>query len=83
MDRQILFLFSALKGYLDWMTVDLVPVFEFEWFKFYAETFLEYPMKSNLQLKNNELDDELANYLIWHFTAGFINHAIRHYNYGV
>lgn len=77
MDKQILFLYAALKGYLDWMPVELVSVYEEEFYGFYETDVVYFPLKSNLDFKDNNLDDEVASFIIWHFTACFIDFAIN------
>ena len=77
MDKQILFLYAALKGYLDWMPVELVSVYEEEFYGFYEIDVVYFPLKSNLDFKDNNLDDEVASFIIWHFTACFIDFAIN------
>jgi hypothetical protein len=34
------------------------------------------PLKSNLDFKDNSLDEEVVSFIIWHFTACFIDFAI-------
>lgn len=81
MDKQILFLYSALKGYLDWMPADLVPVYEEEFYRFYSSDVCHLPLKSNMYTKDNSLDEELVSFILWHFTALFINFAKKSYFY--
>ena len=72
MDKQILFLYAALRGYLDWMPVELVSIYEEEFYSFYETDVIYLPLKSNLDFKNNSLDEEVVSFIIWHFTATFI-----------
>lgn len=77
MDKQILFLYAALKGYLDWMPVELVSVFEEEFYRFYENDSVYFPLKSNLDLKNNSLDEQAVSFIMWHFTANFISFTVK------
>jgi len=79
MDKQILFLYAALNGYLDWIPVDLVAVFESEFYRFYQDDVIYFPLKSNLDFKDNMLDDDVVYYIMWHFTAHFIDYTVKNY----
>lgn len=81
MDKQILFLYAALNGYLDWMPVDLVSVYEEEFYSFYENDVIYFPLKSNLDFKDNYLDTEVVSYIIWYFTAFFIEFAVKCFDY--
>lgn len=52
MDKQILFLYAALRGYLDWMPVELVSIYEEEFFRFYETDVVYFPLKANLDFKD-------------------------------
>lgn len=77
MDKQILFLYAALKGYLDWMPVELVSIYEEEFYGFYETDVIYLPIKANLDFKDNNLDEEVISFIIWHFTAFFINFTVK------
>lgn len=77
MDKQILFLYAALKGYLDWMPVELVSIYEEEFYGFYETDVIYLPLKANLDFKDNNLDEEVVSFIIWHFTAYFINFTVK------
>jgi len=83
MDKQILFLYAALNGYLDWMPVDLVSVYEEEFYKFYETDMIYFPLKSTLDFKDNSLDEEVVSFIIWHFTALFIDYAHTCFNFNL
>jgi len=82
MDKQILFLYAALNGYLDWMPVDLVSTYEAEFYEFYENDPIYFPLKSSLSFKDNVLDEEVASYIIWTFTSCFLAFVIRYYQFG-
>lgn len=77
MDKQILFLYAALRGYLDWMPVELVSIYEEEFYRFYETDVIYFPLKANLDFKDNSLDEEVVSFIIWHFTACFIDFAVK------
>ena len=83
MDKQILFLYSALNGYLDWMPVELVSVYEEEFYGYYDCAICSYPFKNSLTVKKNEFDKEIVSYFIWFFTESFILFTAKYYNYAV
>jgi len=82
MDKQILFLYAALNGYLDWLPVDLVSIYEDELYRFYDSDMTKFPLKSTLDFKDNSLDKDVISYIMWHFTANFIDFAILCHNFG-
>ncbi len=65
------------------MPVELVTIYEEEFYKFYTRDVIHFPLKSNLDFKDNSLDDDLAAYIIWHFTAEFIKFAVKHHSFKV
>ena len=81
MDKQILFLYAALNGYLDWMPVELVSIYEEEFYRYYENDIVYFPLKSNLDFKENSLDEEVVSFIIWHFTSFFIFYVREYYNY--
>lgn len=81
MDKQVLFLFGALNGFLDWMPVELVSVFEEEFYIYYSGAICNYPFKNSLIAKKNEFDREIVSYFIWFFTESFILFSAKYYNY--
>lgn len=83
MDKQILFLYAALNGYLDWMPVELVSVYEEEFYGYYSRAICSYPFKKSLTVKKNEFDKEVVSYFIWFFTESFILFTAKYYNYAV
>lgn len=82
MDKQILFLFAALKGFIDWMPVELVSIFEDEFYQFYSKNILYLPLKSTLDFKDNILSLNICNFMMWYFVTGFIKFANVCHNYG-
>ena len=74
-------MYAALKGYLDWIPVDLVSVYEAEFYKFYTADVSYFPVKANLDFKDNFMDNDAVAYLVWYFTAIFIRFAIKNYKY--
>lgn len=81
MDKQILFLFAALNGYIDWMPVELVSIFEAEFYRYYQNDVIYLPLKSTLDFKDNFLDKDVCSFIVWYFSAYFINHAVSCYKY--
>lgn len=43
---------------------------------------VKFPLKSTLDFKDNEIDKETVSYIIWHFTASFLDFAITCHNFG-
>lgn len=78
-DNQILFLFSALKGYLDWMPIDLVSIYEFQFFNFYDNSLFKRPLKGELKVKKNNMDIELIEYVVWFFCAAFMGFISKYF----
>lgn len=81
MDKQVLFLYAALYGYLDWMPVELVSVYEEEFYLYYSRAVCNYPLKNELNVKDNTFDKDVVSYFIWYFTESFIAFAVKYYNY--
>lgn len=81
MDKQILFLYAALNGYLDWMPEELVSIYENEFYIYYLKSPFEWPLSNELRSKINNLDEKCAHFLTWNFMASFIKFAIKYYNY--
>lgn len=77
MDKQILFLYSAINGYLDWLPVNLIPTYEQNLYSFYDNSSFELPLSYQLTPKNNSLDQDLVPFFIWYFTAEFINFSVE------
>jgi len=71
MDKQILFLYSAIYGYLDWMLLEVVPRYERELFGYYVKSAYHYPLEGVLTPKDNEMPEDIVAHLIYNFTAGF------------
>jgi len=46
------------------MPVDLVSVYEAEFYKFYENDIIYMPLKSTLAFKDNSLDEEVVSYII-------------------
>lgn len=46
------------------MPVELVSVYEEEFYGFYETDVVYFPLKSNLDFKDNNLDDEVASFII-------------------
>jgi len=64
------------------MPVDLVSIYESEFYNFYENDVIYFPLKASLSFKDNKLDEEVVSFVIWHFTSLFIDYAIRYYKYG-
>lgn len=64
------------------MPVELVSIYEEEFFRFYDEDVVKFPLKSTLDFKDNELDKEVVSYIVWYFTSYFIDFAITCHNFG-
>jgi F0F1-type ATP synthase alpha subunit len=65
-DKQVLFLYTALHGYLDQILNIFVPNFEEEFYTFYDESIFKYPIKGALALasKTEVFDEDAVVYLI-------------------
>jgi hypothetical protein len=46
------------------MPVELVTIYEAEFYRYYKRDVIHFPLKSNLDFKDNSLDDDLAAYII-------------------
>lgn len=46
------------------MPVELVSVFEEEFYRFYENDSVYFPLKSNLDLKNNSLDEQAVSFIM-------------------
>jgi len=46
------------------MPVELVSIYEDEFYKFYETDVVFFPLKSNLDFKDNSLDDEVVSFII-------------------
>jgi hypothetical protein len=46
------------------MPVELVSVFEDEFYKYYQNDIIYFPLKSNLDFKDNNLDEEVVSFII-------------------
>jgi len=75
MDKQILFLYSAIFGYLDWMPTPMVKSYEREFFGYYIQSPYEYPLEGTLSPKNNKMDLVVINHLVYSFTESFYNYS--------
>lgn len=71
MDRQILYLFSAIRGYVDWIPLDLVSMYEEELYSYYNNSPFKYCYEGQLLKKKNRLDGPCTNFLSWNFSNGF------------
>lgn len=70
-DKQILFLYSALNGFLDHVSVDVVSMYESEFYRFYNADVAYIPLRSNLLFKDNSMDLQYVYFMIWYFAAEF------------
>ena len=70
-DKQILFLYAALKGYLDWMPVELVAAYEEELISFFKNSYFYYPVSATLSY---ELNENIISFFIWNFTDKFVEY---------
>jgi hypothetical protein len=46
------------------MPVDLVSVYEDEFYRYYEGDVIYYPLKSTLDFKDNSLDEEVVSYVV-------------------
>lgn len=46
------------------MPVELVSVYEEEFYNFYEADVIHFPLKSNLDFKDNTLDEEVVSFVI-------------------
>jgi hypothetical protein len=46
------------------MPVDLVSIYEEEFYKYYEIDVVHFPLKSNLDFKDNSLDTEVVSFII-------------------
>lgn len=75
MDKLILLLSSALKGFLDPFDVTDIKLYESEFYNFYDRSVFKYPLENTLnRIKNNTIDNEVLEYLLWFYSAGFYNY---------
>lgn len=73
MDKQILFLYAALRGFLDQIPVDIIRMFEAELYTFYDESVYNYPISNELKVKKNYLNPKTVPYFVWEFTFEFFS----------
>jgi F-type H+-transporting ATPase subunit alpha len=71
---QTLFLYAALNGYLDGISVELVPLYEKELYKFLKKTVFYAPLQSQLR---DKLNFPLVNYILTLFREYFILNYVR------
>lgn len=71
MDKQILFLYAAIRGYLDFIPVHIIRRFETELYDYYSSSYFNYPLSNELFPKKNYLDDKSVPYLIYNFSLEF------------
>jgi F-type H+-transporting ATPase subunit alpha len=71
MDCQIIFLFSALQGYLDLIATESVANYENQLYSYYNKSVYKYPLQGELLPKVNSLDKDIVSYLIIYFTIYF------------
>jgi len=64
------------------MPVDLVSVYEDEFYRFYESDVIYFPLKTNLSFKDNYFDEEVISYIMWYFTHFFIEFAVKCYAFG-
>jgi len=64
------------------MPVDLVSIYEDEFYRYYESDVIYFPLKSNLFFKDNYFDEEVISYIMWYFTSFFIEFAIKCYAFG-
>jgi hypothetical protein len=46
------------------MPVELVSVYELEFYKFYESDVIYFPLKSTLDFKDNSLDEDVISFII-------------------
>jgi len=71
MDCQIIFLFSALQGYLDRIDTNSVANYENELYAYYNKSVYKYPLQGELVCKKNKFDKLIITFLIINFTIFF------------
>lgn len=72
---QTIFLYAALNGFLDGVSVDLVSVYEKELYSFLRKTIFFLPLQSQLR---EELNIVLLNWILKRFKESFLNvHRVR------
>lgn len=64
-----MFLFAGLNGYLDGISLDLVPLFEQELIIFIRKSIFFLVFSRILHL---QLEEEIVTFVIWYFTYYFI-----------
>lgn len=78
-DNQILFLFGALNSFLDWVPIDLVSVFEDQFFNYYDNSIFKHPIHGELKIKKNSIDIDLIEFILWYFCAIFIVFVFKYF----
>jgi len=68
--KQILFLFSGLNGFLDNIPVDFVNLYEKELYFILFKSIFDLPLSKTIL---NNIDPEIINYFIWHYSFCFLN----------
>jgi len=71
MDCQIIFLFSALQGFLDRIDTNSVASYENELYAYYNNSVYKYPLQGELLCKKNKLDKIVVSFLVINFTIFF------------
>lgn len=79
-DKQILFLFSALNSFLDFMPITLVSIYEYNFFLFYDNSIFKRPIQGELKIKKNNINIKLIEFILWYFSASFLKFLFRYYS---
>lgn len=74
MDKQILFLYTSLNGYLGFLDVNSINRFENLFFNYYENSIFYYPLKNQLSVKNNKLDVNVVTFLIYYFSKTYFEY---------
>jgi F-type H+-transporting ATPase subunit alpha len=75
MDEQILFFHAATQGFLDTIPSSQILHYERELMSYYNNSPLKFPVQGSLmEEKNNELPEDIVNFLIHHFSDNFYKH---------
>lgn len=71
--NQILFLYSALQGYIDWLPKNLVHLYESSFYSFLNKSVYNLPFQVGL---GDNLNKKIVSFFVWSFTAYFIEHVV-------
>jgi len=75
MDQQVIFLYSALLGYLDNVRLNTIAEYEDILYNYYNYSVFKFPFRSELLRKDNRLDEVIFRFFLWHFTESFVDYV--------